>query len=158
MAEILSIISLVSYILAGSFLVLTVFFWFRFDIPKVIDDLTLKSAKKQIAQMHAKSDESAAARAGQKAEKSGKTAKRKAAADNPETGLLVDNRADEDDSPVTELMDKPAADPDATELLDMPTGLLGEADDQPSAPPERTGGVELTMLEEVMIVHTDEEI
>lgn len=155
MAEILSIISLVSYILAALFLILTVFIWFRFDIPKVIDDLTLKSAKKQIAQMHEKSDAAGTGKAGKK---SGKTAKHKTAAANPETGLLADNRADEDDVPVTELMDKPAADPDATELLDMPTGLLGEADEQMSAPPKRTGGVELTVLEEVMFIHTDEEI
>lgn len=152
MAELFSILSLVFYILAASFLILTVYFWFRFDIPKVIDDLTLKSAKKQIAQMYAE-----ASKTGDKAGKTDKSAKRRAAA-NPETGLLADNSGDEEVNAVTELLDSPGGDPDATVMMDLPTGLLAEAGDSLPAQTSRSGGVELTILEEIMIVHTEEVI
>lgn len=48
MAEILSIISTVSFITAGVFLFLTVLFGFIFKIPFVIGELTGKNARKSI--------------------------------------------------------------------------------------------------------------
>lgn len=157
MAEILSILSLVSYILAASFLILTVYLWFRFDIPKVYDDLTLKSAKKRIAQIHAGNEQAAEEKSDKKPQK---PFMGKRAAANPETGLLAESStADEEDSAATEMLTKPLEDTAATELMDLPTGLLGsDPEPQPAAPAKRTGGVELTLLEEVILVHTDERI
>ena len=51
MAEILSIISTSSFVLAALFLALAIFFWFKFGIPAIIGDLSGRTAKKSIAQM-----------------------------------------------------------------------------------------------------------
>ena len=57
-AEILSLISLISYIIAGIALVLAVFFWFFFKIPSVIGDLSGRTAKKSIARKRASNERS----------------------------------------------------------------------------------------------------
>lgn len=53
MAEILSGISLGTYIASGLLFVLAVLFWFLFRIPTVIGDLSGRNAKKSIAAMRA---------------------------------------------------------------------------------------------------------
>jgi len=58
MAEILSVISLISYILAGVCLAFAVFFWFKFKIPAVIGDLSGRTAKKSIAKMRENNEKS----------------------------------------------------------------------------------------------------
>ena len=55
-AEILSLVSLISYIIAGISLVLAVFFWFAFKIPSVIGDLSGRTARKSIARMRASNE------------------------------------------------------------------------------------------------------
>lgn len=56
MAEILSIISTISFITAGIFLFLTVLFGFIFKIPFVIGELTGKNARKSIVLQRMSSD------------------------------------------------------------------------------------------------------
>ena len=51
MADILSIISLVSFIVAGICFALALFFWFYFHILRIIGDLTGWTARKSIAKM-----------------------------------------------------------------------------------------------------------
>lgn len=51
MAEILEIVSNVSYILAIIFFIISVFLWFHFRIREVIGDLSGKTAKKSITKM-----------------------------------------------------------------------------------------------------------
>lgn len=51
MAQIFNIISIVSFSLAGVFLIIAVILWIKFNIPKIIGDLTGRTAKKSIAQM-----------------------------------------------------------------------------------------------------------
>jgi len=53
MANTLSILSIVSFALAGISFVLAVFFWFKFDIPNVYGDLSGRNAQKSIEQMRA---------------------------------------------------------------------------------------------------------
>ena len=56
MADTLSLISLISFIVAGACLGLAVIFWFAFGIPKVIGDLTGRTARKSIAGMRARNE------------------------------------------------------------------------------------------------------
>lgn len=48
MAEVLETISVVTIILAIFFLLVAIFFWFRFDIPTIFNDLTGRTAQKSI--------------------------------------------------------------------------------------------------------------
>jgi hypothetical protein len=184
-AEILSLISLISYILAGVCLVLALFFWIFFKIPSVIGDLSGRTAKKSIAKMRQanersgnKSYRASAANEArgkltetmqhssklnkQPAEKhSAKLTKPKPATqaqqvvpvapNRPETGLLSDNVAKHAAQQETEMLsvseETTMLDPDATMPLHMP---------RPAA--ARTGGKKLTMINEVMLIHTDEVI
>ena len=54
--DILSTISLISFVLAGISAVLAVIFWFRFNIPAVIGDLSGRTARKSIEKMRANNE------------------------------------------------------------------------------------------------------
>lgn len=177
-AEILSLISTISFVVAAISFVLAIFFWFYFKIPSVIGDLSGRTAKKSIARMRASNERAggqgykpSAANAsrgkltdtmqhskklvGDSQKKPAAGPKSKTVADDlmPETGLLATNKA-------------AAVVGDQTELLDgsESTGLLVDEDataplhDEPKAPVKRTGGKKLTMLDEVILIHTDEVI
>lgn len=58
MAQVYNIISIGGFSLAGVFLILAVVFWFRFKIPKIVGDLTGRTAKKSIAQMRSENEKS----------------------------------------------------------------------------------------------------
>ena len=58
MAEVLSIISLVSFIIAGISFVLAVTIFFVFKIPNVIGDLSGRNAQRSIAQLRAINEKS----------------------------------------------------------------------------------------------------
>lgn len=51
MARIFQIISVIAFSAAGAGIFLAVFFWFKFDIWKIIGDLSGRTAKKSIEQM-----------------------------------------------------------------------------------------------------------
>lgn len=55
-AEILSLISTISFVIAAISFALAVFFWFSFKIPSVIGDLSGRTAKKSIARMRASNE------------------------------------------------------------------------------------------------------
>lgn len=165
-AQILSTISTVCYVLAAVSLAMAVFFWFSFKIPRVIGDLSGRTARKSIEKIR-KGNESLGSNTAQPSRGStkrdvlysshaatdGKTEAGEAASTElPETGLLEGPDAPPVQDASTELMDSDATtallDEDATELL------------APAAAPvqKRTGGRKLTILEEVMMIHTDEVI
>lgn len=58
MAEILSNIASVSYVLAVVFLIAAVVFWFWFGIPGIIGDLSGRTARKSIAKIREKNEKS----------------------------------------------------------------------------------------------------
>ena len=172
MAQTLQTLSIISFAVAGVCLVLAIFFWFFFKIPTVIGDLSGRNARKSIAKMRAANEKS-----GVKAYKESKTnaergkltgtmpadsGKLKKTVTNdgkPETGLLAENMAE-------------GLEFEATGVLDEATGILGSEttglliDENATAPldtpvnkhPVRSGGKKLEMIEEVMLVHTDEVI
>lgn len=173
MAETLSTLSTISFAVAGVSLALAIFFWFFFKIPTVIGDLSGRTARKSIAKMRAANEKT-----GAKSYKESKTnaargkltgtmpdseklSKKKILDDDqrPETGLLAENRADGVNTEETGILDE------ATGILDSEaTGLLvDENATEPLVTPtqtysKRTGGMKLTMLEEVMLIHTNEVI
>lgn len=157
MAETLSILSIVSFAVAGASFVLALFFWFFFKIPTVIGDLSGRTARKSIAKIRAANEKT-----GAKTYKESKTnAARGKLTGNipdsaklnnkeshtnsgkPETGLLAENKAGSIDSEETGMLDS-----EATAALDT------------STPPavKRIGGKALKLMEEVMLIHTDEVI
>ena len=177
-AEILSLISTISYVIAAISFVLAVFFWFNFKIPSVIGDLSGRTAKKSIARMRASNERAGgqgykpsttnASRgkltdtmqhsrklAGDAKKKPAAEPKKKTQAEDvmPETGLLATNKAVVADGQQTDLLEGSEA-----------TGLLADEDataplhDEPKPIIKRTGGKKLTMLDEVMLIHTDEVI
>lgn len=176
MAEILSIISLVSFIIAGISFVLAVTFFFVFKIPNVIGDLSGKNAQRSIAQLRAINEKSGskAYRTSETNEKRGKLTgtmedsgklkkknkksgdlKKKSSSDaeRPETGLLESNVADNSDVQQTELLDTNdetglLGDPNETETLELASN---------KAKP-RVGGKKLEIIEDIMLIHTEEVI
>ncbi len=51
MAQVLSIIAIISFVIAVIAFGLAIFFWFKFKIPSVIGDLSGRTARKSIAKM-----------------------------------------------------------------------------------------------------------
>ena len=173
-AETLQTLSVISYAVAGVCLVLAVFFWFFSNIPTVIGDLSGRTARKSIAKMRAANEKSGvkaykesktnAARGkvtGSMSVKTGKpqTVPISASGGQPETGLLAENKSEELNTQVTQLLDE------ATTILgNEATGLLvDENATMPLAPtatkqPVRVGGKKIDILEEIMFIHTTEVI
>lgn len=166
MAETLSILSIISFAVAGVCLVLALFFAFFFKIPTVIGDLSGRTARKSIAKMRAANEKT-----GAKTYKESKTnaarekltgnipdsaklnnKESRTSSDKPETGLLAENKADNIDSDETDLLDSETTglllDEEATAALD--TALL--------AVTKRAGGKKLKQMEEIILIHTNEVI
>ena len=162
MAQTLQMLSIISFTVAGVCLVLAIFFYFFFKIPSVIGDLSGRTARKSIAKMRATNEKT-----GTKSYKQSKTNaergkltgtmpdfgkfnKKNEAPENdkPETGLLEDNKADGEigvfESEATGLL----IDENATAPLDVPA----------HNPIVHTGGKKLEIIEEVILVHTEEVI
>ncbi len=59
MAQIYHIISIAAFSVAGVSLVLAVIFWFKFDIWKIIGELSGRTARKTIAQMRLENEQNA---------------------------------------------------------------------------------------------------
>lgn len=51
MAHTYTLISTASFIMAGVFLIISSFLWFKFNIPKIVGDLSGRTAKKSIEKM-----------------------------------------------------------------------------------------------------------
>lgn len=186
-AEILSLISTISYVIAAISFVLAVFLWFRFKIPQVFGELTGMTAKKSIAKMRAANEKNSnrdympgPADSGRGNQTGTKQNPRKTAADAnkkpasnpkkkapdkdamPETGLLGENKVNAFDDEQTELL----APSEETELLvrSEETGMLVDEDgtapllDEEMPGMKRAGGKKLHMLDEVMLIHTNEVI
>ena len=174
MSETLRLLSIISFSVAGVSLVLSAFFWFFFKIPNVIGDLTGRTARKSIAKMRAANEKTGTksymesktnARRGKltgtmpdTSEQNGKSASEEG---RPDTGLLAENQTDTVESEETEMLDyEETGIPDREE-----TGLLTDEDATvplestvKKQPSQRTGGIKLNILDNVVLIHTDEVI
>ncbi len=168
MSETLSTLSIISFAVAGICLVLAVFFLFFFKIPTVIGDLSGRTARKSIEQMRAANEKT-----GNKSYKESKTnvargkltdtikdsrkLKKNAVKDDDrlETGLLTENKASDVSSEATGLLKN--EDDEATGLL-VDEDATAPLDSPIQNTEKRKGGKKLKMLDEVIIIHTDEVI
>lgn len=170
-AEILSLISTISFIIAVLSFLVAIFLWFFFKMPSVIGDLSGRTARKSIARIRANNERVGGQgyRPSAVNENRGRITdtmhgiakphppapKKQPPQDDqrPETGLLRGNLAE-------------AAPSEQTALLhnDEATGMLLDADataplnESKSYAVKHLGGVKLTMLDEVILTHTDEVI
>lgn len=164
MAETLQLLSIISFAVAAACLALAVFLWFFFRIPDVIGDLSGRTARKSIAKMRAANEKS-----GSKSYKESKANAERGKltgtmpgiqgkkTDNldenkPETGLLNENKAEGLESEATGVLES-----ETTGLLvdDEATAPLSMPEQKPKA---KIGGKKLKMIEEVILIHTDEVI
>lgn len=169
MAETLSMLSIISFIVAGVALAVAIFLWIFFKIPRVIGDLSGRNARKSIARVRASNEKSgdksyrpSAANAARgkltstmpQTQPEQATEEIKPVGDMPETGLLAENRAKGTEESGTELLAKEEPtgvlfDENATEpLTDHPDGVKQHV----------VRGKKLQMVEEVILIHTDEVI
>ncbi len=172
MAETLRTLSILCFVLAGVCLIVALVLWFLFKIPSVIGDLTGRTARKSIAQMRKANEKSGKAPRGRTADAARKpqpgntppskttgSQSKNAAHDRPETGLLTENQTSGSMCEETSLLRDAAAAPDGEET----TLLAEEEETAPLAAPggkrsENSSGTKLTMLDEVLLLCTDETI
>lgn len=162
MAETLSTISLVSFVAAGVFGILTVVLWFLFKIPTVIGDLSGRSAKKSIELMRKNNEKKTDkphtsdvvnVRKGKLISRIKNQGKGIVFGQNDETGLLNENMATGYSSIGTELLDdghatKPLQDANETVPLEAEGRKLER----------KVSTVKIILLEEIMYIHTEEVI
>ena len=173
MAQTLQTLSIISFAVAGICMVLAIFFWFFFKIPTVIGDLSGRTARKSIAKMRAVNEKT-----GAKSYKESKTniergkitgtmpdsnkpINKKDVTDDgkSETSLLTENKVDSFESEATGVLNEATGilESEATGLLidESATALLETTE---NTQPTRFGFKKLEMIDEVMLVHTDEVI
>lgn len=167
MAETLSMISNISFVAAGTCLVVAIIFFIRFKIPSVIGDLSGRNARKSIEKMREFNEKSGGksykpskinAERGKLTETMYELKKNKKGnvlqdCDRPETGLLDENVMKFPKETETELL----IDDEATVLLrdENETALLEDSID---ATKKREEGISIHVLNEVIFIHTDEVI
>ena len=153
MAETLSIISLISFLAAGVFAILTVILWFVFHIPTVAGELSGRIAKKSIERMRKSNEESGKNSQGSDAVKrEGKNSavsmrqagKTRSEGENEETDLLAESAARVYQSEETGAL----ADEKVTEVLNA--GGAG--------PERKASSVKIDLLEQILFIHTKEVI
>lgn len=142
MAETLSLIATAALIAAAVCLVVTVVIFIRFGIPSVIGDLSGRTARKSIAQTRKNNEKSGRSDAQRK--NPAKAVRQSRKESDPKTELLREN----------EITMPPDDEDGGTEFLDVyETSPLGG--DRQSAG-RQAGGIAIEILEEVMLVHSDE--
>lgn len=164
MAETLSTLSIISFIVAGVAFVVAVFLWVFFRIPRVIGDLSGRNARKSVAKARANNEKSdgksyrpSATNAARGKLTSaipqtwyGRPAEEALQQDRPETGLISENSTTGKETARTELLHAE----ESTEMLGSATASLSET--QPAARRREVQGKTLHILEEIMMIHTDE--
>ena len=154
-ANTLFIISNASFVAAAVCGIVAIILFFKFHIPSVINDLSGRSARKSIEMMRLQNDKKGnASRRSEKKKKNKNSDKKIDSIGNgrPETGLLEENLRNTSASEATSLL----VDEEATGLLDQNETTPLVKDKTAHARP--VSSVKLKMLEEVMIVHTEETI
>lgn len=153
MADTLSTLSIISFVVAGISLIIAVLLWFFWKIPMVVGDLSGRTAKKSIAKMRSENEKSGVKKykegkinieRGKLTETmSGNKVKSFNYDDRMETGLLTENKSEIFEYEETEIL------VDNNKKDEFDSGIL---------PKKRTGGKSLTIIEEVIFIHTDEVI
>ena len=159
MADTLMTISIVAFVAAGVFAVLAIILLLVFKIPSVIGDLSGATARKSIENMRRNNEQSgrSSIKSSEKRPNRVKLTEtmegvnKKAREDMDETGLLSENITMNYSSEETALLVE-----DKTEPLVLEETMLLE-DDSPNKQ-RKPSSVSIELLEEVMLIHTEEVI
>lgn len=160
MADILHTLSIISFILAVLFVVLAAALWFVFKMANVIGDLSGHNAKKSIARMRQNNEKTGdksykASEKNLEREKMAGTMEGMGQAldSRAETGLLNENFARSYEAQDTGLL----VDEDATGLLNE-SGETESLDANEVISNRAPSTIVIHLIEEVMLIHTDEVI
>lgn len=157
MAEILERVSMVSYILAAIFFVISVFLWFHFKILGVIGDLSGRTAKKSITRMRETNEKSGSRFYKAKSNfdkepvyhiKEEKDIKES----NAETRLLFENKENNVSAPTGLLTGETMEIADSNETTELEK-VHKDIDGRQNSIIEETG---FELIEELILIHTDE--
>ena len=149
MAETLSNLSLVCYILAAVLLVVGIVLFVILRIPKTFSDYTGRSARKKIMKLRDNNEKSGnkSYRPSQVNKERGKITEnipskpsKKKKEDMPGTGIIAENKAHRYEA-------------EATGLLDESTAELNEPE---LAQPPRPSNIKLKLINQVVLIHTQE--
>ncbi|MCI9523519.1 MAG: hypothetical protein HFF01_00490 [Erysipelotrichaceae bacterium] len=140
MVDLLSMVSKFSYVISLISLAAAIFCWFHFSIPSVYNDLSGKTAKKSIAQMIRMNEEK------QKQEKPKFQSVPKQENERLDTSVLSETVYDESSETETIALDQ-----------GNETVLLNETKKR-SDPYVENRNIEFKMIDEVMMIHTNEMI
>lgn len=155
-AQILSTVSLISFIVSGISLVAAIIIFVYFKIPSVIGDLSGRTARKSISMMRLNNE-----RTGNKSFKTSpiNAARGKITENIPDLRNEKGNSFKHSEMPETGLIaeNKPESSEEQTALLEdkNDTTLLYETNNDIR---KNRSGVKLNLIEEVMLIHTDEVI
>ena len=159
MAEILSTVSIISYVAAALFGSVALVLWFLFKITFVIVDLSGSNAKKSIEQMRANNKKTGnkSYRSSAVNKKRGKLTEKMQVADSVsaekyETGLLMENKAKNRYSEMTSLLVEEDTRP--IEQRKMAKRMQGNQ----TVKKRKPSCVKVKLLEEVIFLHTDEKV
>ena len=169
MAQNLYNLSNVAFVVSAIFLIASIFFWFHFKIPAVHDDVSGKKVRRSIAETRARNE-----RTGKKEFKPSTTnikrgkktsviVTEKDSPDGefrPDTGVLVENKADEYDGEGTGVLNQleETIDKEETCLLNQDTNDSTQLLCNESKERLQRERMYLNVLEEVMLIHTKEVI
>lgn len=178
MAEILSMISTVSFALAAFFLALAVGFAIKFRVGSIIGDLSGRTARKSIARMRENNEKTGAKlykpskvnqERGKVTDKVGGTEHSITGYKQSETGILFENQASYMESSPTDILNPSEA--ETTGLLEENTEVLEEnvtialevnemaaLDENRNNTSKKEEGIEMFMIEDVVLIHTMEVI
>ena len=159
MANILEIVSMVSYILAVAFLIISVFLWFHFRILEVIGDLSGRTAKKSITKIR-ETNERNGAKFNKAKSDFNKAAvyrnneKEKTKENNLDTGLLYENKETDVSAQTGLLTDETVEIADTKETSQLGKIQMGTDNRQRDIIEE----MDFELIEELIFTHTNEVI
>lgn len=164
MAEILQTLSIICFSVAGICFAAAVFFWFFFQIPAVIGDLSGRTARKSIARMRAANEKS-----GTKTYRESKMNAQRGKLTAPIPDSIEEAEEVSDDSrPETGLLENSrGGDSGSADMLAATTELLASDDEKlfSSREQEEEQSLEylkaekkIDMLDDIVLTHTEEEI
>lgn len=169
MADTLSMLSIISFIIAGVALATAAFLWIFFKIPWVIGDLSGRNARKSVAKMRARNEKTGGRSYRPSAANAARgkltstipqihaeqiTEEIKPDGDMPETGLLAENRARKKETTGTEVL----VEKELTKNLSGEKATVPLTDCSVAGKQHAAQGKQLQMIEEVILIHTDEMI
>lgn len=161
MSDILQTVSVISFVAAGVFVCLAIMFWFVFNIPSVVGDLSGRTARKAIEKMRQHNEKTGKKyyKTGEKNLERGKLTGTMEGLSpissncNEETGLLNENSVHKYEEKETGLL----IDDNATGLL-SDSGETASLEENTQVISRLPSTVAIRLISEVIYIHTEEVI